>query len=813
MKQFYQKSLAVILVLQTIIMPTAYSEDLYETLAQSHFDRYDNIANTNELDNFIQMYKGTDQANIAFTIRFNLTRSSFDVGEYHNFIKLYSDTLAGKLAIFEVYDIIHKRSDIASYMDFMKRYPNANESIHAKLMVQKLLFNLAKDIVDNTEIDHDAKIQAIDDFISLNPDAVQVPAARMLANMLEVEYRLRSRANFESSHPEASLDRVCGLGSKELLAPTMQGWSFLDSYNLDEKLPSEALEVARRNDRLAFAINMVYPDCIDLLTAVRDEFRFQKITTLLATINTSILESNENLISKVQEQFRLTRETLEQMSARVEARLDTVVSGLEILHQDLQLVNRNIVILQEEVDNQTKVLSHVINQQTSDLSRVIATVGQKTQGLLAKQIKVTENLTEVIHHDLSLVHDSIEVLNRDMNQGFTVQTAAVNNLTDRVNQGFSTLLEEQQRTRVTLTNELRGGFNAVTGTLNQGFGAVVNRLDTQITQTRQFHYETLRQNEDLNNRLMDNMNRNTDLIVDTQISTSTALREDLGSRLDTLNTTVVRTSQDVIRSIYDNGDMTRNTVNRVGRQITSTIKTENKKVLYRLDKIDNSVQGVGEDIRSYHKDFNKFADRNNSLTAELLSVSKQAMAGAGVARGSDYTDAIGAILGTNELPSDIEGQLINALDQGCGEFNAANDYPLPCDDLRSMVEKGEVDYAVLSERGGEYLCSLAKDPNLPCDMVGDAFGEAVQNGGMPSLDTLGGIAVEYACQANHVQEKTGLSCTDLKNGAMIGTCFYSGDCRGVIDEAVSQFEDVAPSPLDQIPGAINDLGGSLGGFF
>jgi len=57
------------------------------------------------LDHFIATYPQSDEAQIAFTLRFNGVQISRSISHYHAFIKKYQGTLAAEQALFELFEL------------------------------------------------------------------------------------------------------------------------------------------------------------------------------------------------------------------------------------------------------------------------------------------------------------------------------------------------------------------------------------------------------------------------------------------------------------------------------------------------------------------------------------------------------------------------------------------------------------------------------------------------------------------------------------------------------------------------------------
>jgi hypothetical protein len=756
------------------------------------------------LDTFIQFdqdtYGGTEQGNIAFTLRFNLTRSSFDIGAYNQFVDLYGDTIAGRLAVTEVYELYQLRNEVPSYLDFMARYPNVSEAYLAKLKVHELLFNLAEAIYESDQFAYQTKLDVLYDFMFLNDGAPQIKAAEMLAKMLEVNHQMALRNRWLATKgANYARDDLCGEGSRLLLQPLRQVWRAFDAVTETTLLTDDLKRASYERARLEFALEMVYPECFEFVDIIRGEERYEVTKALLKQIDDSINTSNDELIAVIREEFDETRELLRQEFQSLREQIDEVTDRLDQLHNDLVVLNDNVITVQQTIENGTAQIVNEVRAQGLAITDAIVVTSQRTQELIGQQIQATNNLTEVVHNDLVAVHGSIVDMNRDMNEGFTAQIVAVNQLSETVQTGFEHVVEEQRATRL----DFNAGLAGVRSDLQTGFGSVVERLDTQITNQAEYHYETLR-----------TLDYNTSQLLDAT---------DLQTQM-----------------------------------LTSTITMGNEQIIYRLDDVNTSVQMVGADlgerITGFRDDFNAFASTNTTLTASLLQASWRNAETAGRARATDFNYPIQRLVATRsdqpyKLPSasdipyynseygfdfDVETEVRKNVASLCAAYNEPNSYDIPCDEIDRMILNGELDWGAIGREGGQYLCHELGDSNLDCDVVANLIEQGVVNGGLPSLDSAAHLVVDYTCQSTDLDKTLGVGCNDLGNAAMIGTCLTTGDCVGVgelmvdwgedaaeiiaenIEPAGEAVEDVAQAAGDAVEDlgdALGDVVGDVGGWF
>jgi uncharacterized Zn finger protein len=405
------------------------------------------------LDHFIARYPQSDEAEVAFTLRFNGVQTSRSIPEYQAFITKYTGTLAAEQALYELFELYQQQNTLAGYFDFIKRYSNTPQAVVARLHLETLAFELASRL--DTVADYDS-------FIALFPNAAQVSAVEQLAQ--------KKLAALEKVHLDNELTRLKRRLSEEQQAmKTIEArletelvldddfWEQLDAIQasitgltediqmatekraaeLATRLESEAssaeavlddnsLTEAEKNQQIQYHWRMAQRYVVLLRSKhyrqtqaakrVRLEERHQRVLDKLEAIRLALKSSNEALITALQQEFAKTRETLRAGFARLHLdnvllnqSLQQLVSSVEVLHQDIAEINRNLVTIHQ------------------GLSDVQATIKQTHVHLM------------VLHEDLDRVRGRLIQLNQDMNQGMEKQKTLLRAVAGSVKHGFAQL--------------------------------------------------------------------------------------------------------------------------------------------------------------------------------------------------------------------------------------------------------------------------------------------------------------------------------------------------------------------------------------
>ena len=436
-------------------VPATIQSDNAALSAEQAWEALLNKADPVFLDHFIATYPESDEAKAAFTLRFNGVQTSRTIPHYHAFIEKYVDTLAAEQALYELFALYRQQNTLAGYFDFIKRYPNTSQAVIAKLHVEALAFELT------TKLD---TVEEYDSFIAMFPTAVQVLAAEKLAQkkFLELEtIRLKNESDRLKHRLAEENQRMSELEARLETEPTLaEDFSFLekqieiqnsitglesDIRHLKEtqanglatlmeteiSLAEKAKSLQAQNHHWRIVERYYYllrSDIYNKTVAqkrVRLEKRHQAILKNLEDIRQAIKDSNKSLIVALQSEFAKTRQVLRDGFKRlhldnklINKSLQQLVASVEVLHQDIVEVNRNLV---------------EIHQSLLDVRKTIAQSNQLLVGL---------------HKDLGQIHGNLIRLNKDMNQGMEKQNALLRVAAKTVKQGFNQLHADMEASQL-----------------------------------------------------------------------------------------------------------------------------------------------------------------------------------------------------------------------------------------------------------------------------------------------------------------------------------------------------------------------------
>lgn len=405
------------------------------------------------LDHFMARYPQSDEAEVAFTLRFNGVQTSRSIPQYQAFIQKYAGTLAAEQALYELFELYRQQHTLAGYFDFIKRYSNTPQAVVAQLHIDTLAFELV------TELD---TIADYDSFIAMFPNAAQVSAVEQIAQQKQAKLekadlddklaRLKRRLSEEQQamkildarlETEPVLDddfweqlsaiqaSITGLTEDIQMATENRAAELAtllesEASTAEAVLDDNTLTEAEKNQQIQSHWRMAQRDIVLLRSPlyrqtsaakrVRLEERHQRVIDKLDAIRVALKSSNDALITALQQEFAKTRDTLRSGFARLHLdnvslnqSLQQLVSSVEVLHQDIVEVNRNLVN---------------IHQQLTDVQ---ATIKQSQVHLM------------VLHEDLDQVRGRLIQLNQQMNQGMEKQKTLLRAAAGSVKHGFTQL--------------------------------------------------------------------------------------------------------------------------------------------------------------------------------------------------------------------------------------------------------------------------------------------------------------------------------------------------------------------------------------
>lgn len=798
-----------------------------ERRARSEFAALPNKADKEYLDDFIDNYRGTAAADVAFTFRFQATQTSFNIAEYNEFIEKYGETLAGRLAVYEVYELYARRNALPSFMDFIERYPNSAEALVAKANIHVLLFEFAKKISDIGELSIEERVAALDDFVFVNSMAPQVPAAMLMSKLLMVEAETREieqiKAKVREEFPSASEADLFSIQSQKLseranslatkfevtlaVIEAMQrslGLSY-ESPTDDPKLLTQRIAA----ERIAFVLQTVHPER-DATRRVREQQRFEGLLRSISELKTTIKEENAKLISALREEFAATREVLRVGFSELREQLIAVNNRLDTIHLDLELTNAKLEQMNRHLE--TAVAS---------LARIDQKLARSNQ-LIEEQITVSKQAIEVMHTDLQFLHDAVKNMNQDMNRNAVAQNQLLDQIGGTLQDGFTMLhqdnevmIAENRETRQQLVDELR----SVNQTVATGFSETRDRLDAQLAQATQFHIEEMRQNEDLHSQLRETVQTSNAELVQTMNANANAIRHDLGvmgqgirQDLRELNTTVQVTGQRTVQAI-----------NRSTDRIIDTHKRQTDRVIYKLGRVETAVNNgtnvIRKELKEVNSNLTSIAAEQRTITGTLANMAIDLKAGAGRSTATDQVGIMADVLRSDGASQAVAQQLCGSMQpseriacvqvtqavaKGGVDLASMTTY---CDGMRDPTERdtcrvamkgfteGRVTRGDMGRLGGRYLCGYFKvDSSLDCGALGEMAAE-----GNFSVGGVAKAASEYACKQVRPE---GIDCRDVGIVASCAADIYTGNWVGAGQTLVAN----APRVAEVSQGAVDRLG-------
>ena len=404
------------------------------------------------LDHFIATYPQSNEAQVAFTLRFNGVQTSRSIPHYQAFIDKYASTLAAKQAIYELFELYHQQNTLTGYFEFIQRYPNSFPAKLAQLHLEALLFE------KYSQLD---SIRHYDNFIALFPTAAQVFTVMQLAQNKALAIEKKALTT-ELAHLKSRLSKQQQMRTtqfKQCLHKTEHFKDCLNKLNEIEQTIADLKEelekiVEKRANTLAtqmeqvatmakkadeskkFYYNrLVKRYCYVLLNVYIDrtapkrcrvEQRHEKTLTILQQM---IANGNRVLIETLKAEFAKTHQVLR--------------DGFKRLHLD-HLAETEIF----------KALNKVFNQIPQDfitINRNLIKIHQEElSDIQMKMAKTNANL-RLLHKDMKVLHNHLVQLNRDMNQGMAKQRSLLRNAAGIVKQGFSILHADLEASELSAT--------------------------------------------------------------------------------------------------------------------------------------------------------------------------------------------------------------------------------------------------------------------------------------------------------------------------------------------------------------------------
>jgi hypothetical protein len=464
------------------------------------------------LDQFIATYPHSEEAPLAFTLRFAMTRGTAAIAAYESFIKTYPHTLATQQAIYELFSLYcnPQRQDLTLHLKgclaFMLRYPNTPHALVAQAEAQKTAF------IKVTQAD---KLAGYKEYLALFPNAPQTVTVEQLALNKAVADEQHWLKKQLGQLPEYNQQQLDTLKAQTLEQNKAEPDNIISTNHLGEiiqrkrnnranSLATQFGTLAHQQDvleshqwqqqhgpqpidtstelgqtlkqhyskilRLSHVLRVVYPDT-EAAREIRAEERHRNLLRKLEAIHQTLAKNHTELVNVIQQEFATTRQLLKNEFERlrkeglqpIHQALTQLVKGMEVLHQDLRQVNQHLVKLHQSMDD--------------------------VKGL----IQENNHALEQLHQDLGNVHQAVKAMHQDMNQGYEKQAHMLKQVNHSLQTGFQQVHHDLELQRQQDAQHHRESVEIQTRLLDTTKGIVsgINQLGTQITNSTQNQTEAL----------------------------------------------------------------------------------------------------------------------------------------------------------------------------------------------------------------------------------------------------------------------------------------------------------------------------------
>lgn len=383
------------------------------------------------LDGFIHRYSTSDEAALAYAIRFERVRAARSIDGYNRFIAEHPLRLGTRVAVSELFQLYRGEDRLSGYLDFVGRYPGTPEAVAARLHGEQLAFEFATLL---------QTVEACDGFMLAFADAAQVPAASELA-------RKRLLAEHEAAYAEAArtlsgaeLDAWVERKLRSMRFVYRDLWQAIDTeqptsltleflerqvlgYRPAELDPALRLNLADRMDRLYYVLRWFEPYRVSsaaeaMLAEVRHQELLDKLEEIRAAIDRNSAAMIEALRQEMRESRRVMRESIDRLIS--EHRLDraALASGVARLEGAMQTLHEDLGAVYLELRSMHGTLAD-IEAGVRETNARLARLDERMYTMHASLVALHEDM----NRGFSAVAERIEVLNADMNEGFARQWA------------------------------------------------------------------------------------------------------------------------------------------------------------------------------------------------------------------------------------------------------------------------------------------------------------------------------------------------------------------------------------------------------
>lgn len=405
----------------------------------------------------------------AYSLRFELVRSSRSIDEYNRFIEAHPRRLGAQLAIAEVFELYRAEHRLSGYIDFLGRYPNTPEALVARAHAEQLAFTFATKV---------GTVKAYDGFLASFPDAPQAASAADLARRQMLEDHRAAYDEAAASRDEEEMERWVSrrlrsmrfdyrdlwtaIGSEE---PSAQVLEFLErsalGYRPDEITDELRLGLARRMERIYYVVRWFRPyQTAEASDAIVAEARHQELIAKLEEIRTTLEERHDALVASLREEMQATRATLRKGIDELirEHRLDrkAMAEGFARLENSMAVLHEDLGAIHGELRGMHGTMSDVVAS-IRETNQRLGQLDQRLEGMHRSLV----NMHRDMNRGFEGVQRSITRLNRDLNCGFDRQFAIASAQLEVATRS----LDVQTRT----LGAVQHGFDRLDTTMQAGF--------------------------------------------------------------------------------------------------------------------------------------------------------------------------------------------------------------------------------------------------------------------------------------------------------------------------------------------------------
>ena len=407
----------VIALFITLFAPVCLAD--MESNAKREFESMSavEISDPASLDQFIRKYPNTQQARMAFVLRYTLLATAPSIQDYNEFINRYEDKDIVPIAIHEVYKLYCEQNRASGYYDFVARYPGSHQAIVATERLQQLFFEYV--CLLDTEEDYDG-------FISLFPDAPQVEAALEKAKIKAVEAEKKEFDAFNKSSETPDIKRFIS-GKISIWEQKVNQYTRNKDYT-DNASRLQLYQIIRGMD----VFYEVYGND-PAMSRVSRKFDSLNTQTLLRDIKIAIEKNHKELLAKLDEETDRICDGLKQLHQDNIRIIEEIRNGFKTLHQDLINIHQELKDINLQLVKVNANLEQLRNDVNANFERLDKKLDVINQNLINVQTAVTQSAmatNQVLREEFSRMNKTVEI-------GFNKQAVMLGRMNDTMVNGFN----------------------------------------------------------------------------------------------------------------------------------------------------------------------------------------------------------------------------------------------------------------------------------------------------------------------------------------------------------------------------------------